>query len=170
MPVAGSVSKLVDGNIYVTGGSNTRSRELKSSSKRIMVFDTEAQTWEVRKRPDWKVGQRWLSSMERACKILKLWLKIMLKPILKLWLKILLMMVMMMRMTTTPQWTLSSTLVQITAKIQITAKRKKIWIPFLPKAFNSCTIPNAVFVCLNSTQMENRWQISLAITRSILVV
>lgn len=67
--VAGSVSKLVDGKIYVLGGSNTRSRELKSSSKTIMVFDNEAQTWEVRRRPDWDVGQRWLSSVERAGKI-----------------------------------------------------------------------------------------------------
>ncbi|CAL9235435.1 unnamed protein product [Arabidopsis halleri] len=67
--VAGSVSELVDGKIYVIGGSNTRSPELKSSSKRIMVFDTVAKTWEVRKRLDWEVGQRWLSSVEMAGKI-----------------------------------------------------------------------------------------------------
>lgn len=65
--VAGPVSQLIDGKIYVIGGSDTRSRELKSSSNRIMVFDTEAQKWEVRKRePDWEVGQKWFSSVEMA--------------------------------------------------------------------------------------------------------
>lgn len=67
--VAASVSALVDGKIYVIGGSATRSRQLKSTSKRIMVFDTVAQTWEVRKRPDWEVGRRWFSSVEIAGKI-----------------------------------------------------------------------------------------------------
>lgn len=64
--VACSVSTLVDGKIYVIGGSDTRSREMKSSSKRVMVFDTKAQTWEVRKRPDFEVDQRWFSSVEMA--------------------------------------------------------------------------------------------------------
>ncbi|XP_019093848.1 PREDICTED: F-box/kelch-repeat protein At4g38940-like [Camelina sativa] len=69
--VACSVSKLVDGKIYVIGGSDTRPRKLKSSSKRIMVFDTEAQTWGfTKKRPaGWDVSQRWLSSVETADKI-----------------------------------------------------------------------------------------------------
>ncbi|EOA28465.1 hypothetical protein CARUB_v10024704mg [Capsella rubella] len=67
--VAGSVSKLVDRKIYVIGGSDTRSPKLKSFSKRIMVFDTEAKTWKVKRRPNWKVGQKWLSSVEMAGKI-----------------------------------------------------------------------------------------------------
>ncbi|KAF8083907.1 hypothetical protein N665_0746s0009 [Sinapis alba] len=62
--VAGAVSELVDGKIYVIGGSDTRSLELNSSSGNIMVFDTEAETWEVGRRPDWEVRQKWFSSVE----------------------------------------------------------------------------------------------------------
>ncbi|ESQ51978.1 hypothetical protein EUTSA_v10017912mg [Eutrema salsugineum] len=65
--VAGPVSELVDGKIYVIGGSDTRSREMKSSSQRIMVFDTEAETWNVtKKRMNWEVKQRLFSSVEMS--------------------------------------------------------------------------------------------------------
>ncbi|KAF8083905.1 hypothetical protein N665_0746s0007 [Sinapis alba] len=62
--VAGAISELIDGKIYVIGGSNSPSPELKSSSGKIMVFDTEAETWEVRRRPDWEVRQKWFGSVE----------------------------------------------------------------------------------------------------------
>ncbi|CAA7037818.1 unnamed protein product [Microthlaspi erraticum] len=67
--VAGSVCELVDGKIYVIGGSDSGSSEMKSSSGLIMAFDLEAQTWEVWQRPDWEVRQRWFSSVNMSGKI-----------------------------------------------------------------------------------------------------
>ncbi|CAA7020653.1 unnamed protein product [Microthlaspi erraticum] len=66
--VAGSVTEVIDGKIYVIGGSDTLS-PMKSPSRSMMVFDTQTETWDLRARPDWEQGKKWLSSVAMGGKI-----------------------------------------------------------------------------------------------------
>ncbi|CAH2075879.1 unnamed protein product [Thlaspi arvense] len=66
--VAGSVTQVIDGKIYVIGGSDTLS-PMKSPSRSMMVFDTRSENWELKMRPDWEQGKKWFSSVEMGGKI-----------------------------------------------------------------------------------------------------
>ncbi|XP_019088762.1 PREDICTED: F-box/kelch-repeat protein At4g38940-like [Camelina sativa] len=66
--VAIAVTELIDRKIYIIGGSDTLS-PLKSPSRSIMVFDTDAETWSLNSRPDWEQGKRWFSSVAIGGKI-----------------------------------------------------------------------------------------------------
>ncbi|CAH8305592.1 unnamed protein product [Eruca vesicaria subsp. sativa] len=66
--VAGSVTQVIDGKIYVIGGSDGHS-PMKSRSRSMMVFDLETEVWKLKPWPDWEQGKVWFSSVEIGGKI-----------------------------------------------------------------------------------------------------
>ncbi|XP_018480217.1 F-box/kelch-repeat protein At4g38940 [Raphanus sativus] len=66
--VAGSVAQVIEGKIYVIGGSDGHS-PMKSRSRTMMVFDTETEVWKLKPRPDWEQGKVWFSSVAMGGKI-----------------------------------------------------------------------------------------------------